>query len=94
MNPADVLIRPIVTEKSTYLHNQGKYIFQVARWATKPQVKRAVEAAFDVHVVAVNVNTQPGKRKRYGPKLVQTPSTRKAVVTLRSGDKIQIFEGL
>jgi len=94
MNPAEVLIRPVVTEKSTYLHNQGKYIFQIAEWATKPQVKRAVEQAFSVHVVSVNVATLPGKQKRYGPRLVQTPSTRKAVVTVRPGDKIQIFEGL
>ena len=94
MNPADVLIRPVVTEKSTYLHNQGKYIFQIAKWASKPQVKRAVEQAFNVRVVSVNTATMPGKQKRYGPRLVHTPSTRKAVVTVRPGDKIQIFEGL
>ena len=94
MNPGDILVRPIITERSTMLHTQGKYIFQISKRATKPQVKQAVEQAFNVKVLAVNTNKLPGKRKRMGPRLVHTPTVRKAVVTLRTGDKIQLFEGL
>ncbi len=94
MNPGDILIRPIITERSTMLHTQGKYIFQISKTATKPLVKQAVEQAFNVTVLAVNVNKLPGKRKRMGPRLVHQPTMRKAVVTLRTGDTIKIFEGL
>jgi large subunit ribosomal protein L23 len=94
MHSVDILIRPIITEKSTQLHDSGRYIFQVAPKATKTQVKDAVEQAFDVHVAAVNILKLPGKRKRYGPRLSKARSIKKAVVTLRAGDRIQIFEGL
>ena len=94
MRPSDILVRPIITEKSTLLHDSGRYIFQVAPKATKIQVKKAIEQAFEVHVAAVNMLKLPGKRKRYGPRLSKARSIKKAVVTLRAGDRIQIFEGL
>lgn len=94
MHPSEVLIRPVITEKSTQLHDQGRYIFEVPLGATKGQVKAAVEQAFEVHVTAVNIAKLPGKRKRYGPRLTKAHPIKKAMVTLRSGDRIQLFEGL
>jgi large subunit ribosomal protein L23 len=93
MNIYEVLIRPIITEKSTLLQEKGKYVFQVAPGANKAQVKEAVEKVFKVKVLSVNITKLPGKRKRYGPRWVKEPAIKKAVVTLRPGDKIQIVEG-
>jgi large subunit ribosomal protein L23 len=76
------------------LQEHGGYAFEVASKATKPQIKAAVEKAFKVKVIKVNVMTMPGKMKRIGRKFVMTPSWRKAVVTLSPGDKIEFFEGV
>ena len=76
------------------LQERGGYAFEVASKATKPQIKAAVEKAFKVKVIKVNVMTMPGKMKRIGRRFVMTPSWRKAVVTLSPGDKIEFFEGV
>ena len=94
MHLYEVLRRPLITEKNTILQTQGKYAFEVDAEANKPQVKQAVEKAFKVTVTAVNVMTVPGKTKRVGRRMVLTPSHKKAIVTLKSGDKIELFEGL
>ena len=94
MHLYEVLRRPLVTEKNTILQAQGKYAFEVAREANKPQIKQAVEKAFNVKVTAVNVMTAPGKEKRVGRRMVLTQSWKKAIVTLKPGDKIEIFEGV
>jgi len=94
MNLYEILRRPSITEKNTALQAQGKYVFEVAGEANKQQVKQAVEATFKVSVTAVNVTTVPGKKKRMGRRIVQTPSWKKAVVTLKPGDKIELFEGV
>lgn len=94
INVYEVLRRPLVTEKGTYLQEQNKYLFEVAIGANKPQVKQAVEKAFDVTVEAVNLMTVAGKRKRYGRAITKRPDWKKAVITLKEGDKIQIFEGV
>ncbi len=94
MHTFEVLRRPLITEKSTILQDaQNKYAFEVDTRANKVQVKSAVEEAFSVKVTDVNIATIKGKRKRFGPKLVKRPSWKKAVVSLRPGDRIQIFEG-
>ena len=94
MHVFEVLLRPLITEKSTILQDgQNKYAFQVDSRANKVQVKTAVEESFSVKVTEVNMLTVKGKRKRFGRKLVQKPSWKKAVVSLRAGDKIQLFEG-
>ncbi len=94
MHTFEVLRRPLITEKSTILQDaQNKYAFEVDPRANKVQVKAAVEEAFSVKVTEVNMATIKGKRKRFGPRLVQRPSWKKAVVSLRPGDRIQIFEG-
>ena len=89
-----VLVKPTITEKSTLLQETGKYTFEVAPRANKVQVKEAVEKNFDVTVVDVNITKLHGKTKRYGPRSVKQPDTKKAVVTLKSGDRINLIEGL
>jgi large subunit ribosomal protein L23 len=76
------------------LQAQGKYAFEIAREANKPQIKQAVEKAFKVKVLAVNVMTVPGKTRRVGRRQVLTQSWKKAIVTLKPGDKIEFFEGV
>ena len=94
MNLYQVLRRPLITEKTIGLQPQGKYAFEVASEANKPQVKQAVARAFKVKVASVNIMTVPGKTRRVGRRLVQTPSWKKAIVTLQPGDKIEFFEGV
>lgn len=94
----DVLIRPIVTEKSAYQGSSlGQYVFEVAPTATKAQIKEAVEVLFDVGVQRVNVVNIPPKRSRRLRNrrlLVRRSGYKKAVVTLDPGETIDIFEGV
>ena len=94
MHLYEVLRRPLITEKNTALQAQGKYAFEVASGATKHQIKQAVEEAFKVKVITVNVMTVPGKTRRIGRRQVLTQPWKKAIVTLKSGDKIELFEGV
>ena len=94
MHLYEVLRRPLITEKNAALQAQGKYAFEIAREATKHQVKQAVEKAFKVKVTAVNVMTVPGKTRRLGKREVLTQSWKKAIVSLKPGDKIELFENL
>lgn len=93
MQVLEVLVRPIVTEKSTLLQEQGKYVFEILLSANKNLVREAVERAFDVKVVSVNILKTRGKMKRFGPRQIRTRDIKKAIVTLKAGDRIQIFEG-
>jgi large subunit ribosomal protein L23 len=89
-----VLERPLITEKNSALQAQGKYVFKVAQEANKEQIKQAVEKAFKVTVTGVNLMTVSGKRRRMRGREVTSPSWKKALVTLKSGDKIELFEGV
>ena len=93
MDNARVLKRPIVTEKSTILGEMGRYVFEVDTAASKHDIARAVEWAFDVKVVKVNTLKVPGKMKRYGMRPSKRPDWKKAIVSLAAGDSIQLFEG-
>ena len=88
------LIRPVVTEKSTRLQGENKYTFQVTLTANRELVKQAVEKLFEVHVVKVHIIRTTSKTKRFGPRLVKGKERKKAIVTLRPGDKIPVFEGV
>ena len=90
----EVLRRPIITEKNTVLSEQNKYTFEVARCSDKLHIKQAVEKAFKVKVIDVNVMTIPGKTRRVGRRQVATSPWKKAIVTLKPGDKIEFFEGV
>ena len=94
MHLYEVLRRPLITEKSTDLQSLNKYAFEIAEKANKPQIKQAIEAAFKVKVTGVNVITVPGKSRRMGRRIIQSPSWKKAIVTLQPGDKIEFFEGV
>jgi len=91
MSLYDALRRPVVTEKSTRLAEQGKYVFEVGEDAPKARIKEAVEGAFGVSVTQVNVSTVNGKVKRYGRSPKARRSWKKAIVTLKPGDKIEVF---
>ncbi len=94
MHVLQVLRRPVVTEKSTLMQERSKYVFEVAPGANKAQVKEAMERAFGVKVIAVNIaNTKGEVRRMGGARIIKMPTVKKAVVTLRQGDTIQIFEG-
>ncbi len=94
MHLYEVIKRPLVTEKSTTLQTIGKYAFEVNSDANKMQIKDAVEKAFKVSVTAVNVITIPAGTRRVGRRKVAVPAMKKAIVTLKTGDKIQLFEGV
>jgi len=94
MHLYEVLRRPLITEKNTVLQAQNKYAFEVAKEANKHQIKQAVEKTFSVKVTAVNVMRVPGKTQRVGKRQVLSPSWKKATVTIKSGDKIELFEGV
>jgi large subunit ribosomal protein L23 len=89
-----ILIKPTITEKSTILQESGKYTFEIAPKANKIEVKEAVEKSFSVTVLDVNISKSRGKRKRYGPRMAKKPDIKKAVVTLKQGDRINLIEGL
>lgn len=93
MEARDILIRPIVTEKSTALMEQGKYTFRVPFAATKIQIRQAVEQIFKVKVQAVNTMRYEGKLKRMGRTQGRRSDWKKAVVTLKPGEAIELFEG-
>ena len=94
MHILEVLRRPIITEKSTALQERGKYTFEVAEEANKHQIKQAVEQAFKVEVAKVNVLTVPGKWRGPGRRRALTSPWKKAIVTLKPGNKIEFFEGV
>jgi len=94
MHTYNVLNRPVITEKSALLGESNKYTFDVHPDANKHQIKEAVEKAFKVHVVSVNIIHMPGKLRRVGRRQTLTRSWKKAIVSIRSGEKIELFEGV
>ena len=90
MEARDILIRPIITEKTTALMEEGKYTFRVPLAATKVDIRNAVEEVFHVKVTAVNTMRYEGKLKRMG----RRSDWKKAIVTLKPGDAIEFFEGV
>ena len=93
LHPNEVLLAPVVSEKSYSLITDRKYTFKVHRNAHKTQIRQAVEELFDVHVVNVNVLKVQAKPKRRGLSKGIRPGWKKAIVQLREGDAIEIFEG-
>ena len=93
-NPHDVLVKPLVSEKSIGLMEENKYSFEVNSDANKIEIKHAVQELFKVSVIAVTTMTVKGKTKRQGKYSGKRPDRKKAIVTLKPGDKIEVFEGL
>jgi large subunit ribosomal protein L23 len=94
IHPYAVLLRPIITEKTTVLTGADKYVFEVDLRANKNQIREAVQVAFNVRVAEVNTMVMKGKPKRFGRKITNRPDWKKAIVTLVQGDKIELFEGI
>jgi len=93
MTPADIIKRPIaLTETASMLKEDNKVVFEVALRANKVEIRKAVEALFDVSVVEVNTLVQRGKVKRMGKGNAKRPNWKKAIVTLAEGDDIQFFD--
>ena len=93
LHPAQILIRPVVSEKSYNQITENRYTFRVHPDAHKTQVRQAVEELFDVKVTSVNIVQMPAKPKRRGMIKGTRPGWKKAIVELKPGDKIEIFEG-
>ena len=94
MNQYDVVVRPIVTEKSSLLKEGGnQYVFEVARGANKIEIAKAMEQLFKVKVLSVRVMNMEGKARRLGKHSGKKPDWRKAIVKLNPKDKIPFFEG-
>jgi len=89
-----ILKRPISTEKSTAVSSLGKYVFEVDRRAAKPQIAKAIENTFGVHVKGVQTITVRGKKRRIGRtrKEIKKSDWKKAIVELAEGEKIDVFE--
>ncbi len=92
MHQFEVLRRPLITEKYTVLQAFGKYAFEVSASATKPQVREAVEKAFNVKVTSLNMMNMVGRPRRVGRRVLPAKPWKRAVVTLKPGDKIELFE--
>ncbi|MHB1341176.1 MAG: 50S ribosomal protein L23 [Coriobacteriia bacterium] len=88
-----VIIRPIVSEKSYAMMEQNRYTFEVDKRATKPHIAQAIEEIFGVSVTSVNTMNVPGKPRRLRYSKGLTRAWKKAVVTLKQGDSIDLFEG-
>ena len=90
----DVIIAPVITEKATIASERNQVTFKVARTATKPQIKEAVEKLFDVKVKSVNTLVRKGKLKAFRGSLGRQSDVKKAIVTLEEGHRIDVTTGL
>ncbi|MEY4520362.1 MAG: ribosomal protein [Cyanobacteriota bacterium] len=88
---ADLILKPIITEKGTIQMELGKYVFDVLPKATKTDVRAAIESLFDVTVVKVNTLTLPRKKRRVGKFVGYKAQYKRAIVTLKEGDSIALF---
>jgi large subunit ribosomal protein L23 len=94
MEPGQVILRPVISEKTVALSEAGKYTFRVADRAHKTQIRQAVEALFNVKVLEVRTSSVKSKPKRRGQTAGRTRHWKKAIVQVREGDSIPIFGGL
>ncbi len=94
MNPEDIIIEPLLTEKSNGMKELHKYTFKVARAANKIQIKRALKTLYKVEALDCRTVNMQGKLKRQGRFVGKTSAWKKAIVTLKKGDTIALYEGL
>ena len=88
----DVILRPVISEKSYEMLDENKYTFIVDPRANKTHIRQAVEKIFDVKVLSVNTMNRRGKRKRRGMIIGKRPDTKRAIVTVAPGDRIELFD--
>ena len=94
MEARDIIIRPLITEKSTTLMAEGKYVFEVAKAANKIEIAKAISQIFNVKVASVNTVNVEGKVKRMGRSIGKRSDYKKAIVKLAAGETIEFFEAL
>lgn len=87
----DLVRKPVITEKAIVLLEQNKYVFDVAKKATKPDIKKAIETLFEVKVTKINVQNLPPKKRRMGKYMGNKPQYKRAIVTLAEDDQITLF---
>lgn len=92
MEARDIIIRPLITEKSTTLMAEGKYVFEVAKAANKIEIAKAITEIFKVKVASVNTVNVEGKVKRMGRSIGKRSDYKKAIVKLAAGETIEFFE--
>ena len=92
MEARDIIIRPLITEKSTTLMAEGKYVFEVAKAANKIEIAKAISQIFNVKVAPVNTVNVEGKVKRMGRSIGKRSDYKKAIVKLAAGETIEFFE--
>lgn len=92
MEARDIIIRPLITEKSTTLMAEGKYVFEVAKDANKIEIAKAISQIFNVKVASVNTVNVEGKVKRMGRSIGKRSDYKKAIVKLAAGETIEFFE--
>ena len=92
MEARDIIIRPLITEKSTTLMAEGKYVFEVAKAANKIEIAKAISQIFNVKVASVNTVNVEGKVKRMGRSIGKRSDYKKAIVKLAAGESIEFFE--
>ena len=90
----DIVLSPVVTEKTTALSEHNQYAFRVARGATKPQIREAVETLFSVKVAGVNTIVVKGKTKRFRGRVGRRSDVKKAIVTLAEGERLDAMAGV
>ena len=90
----DTIVAPVITEKATMASENNQVIFKVAKAATKPEIKEAIEALFDVKVKSVNTLNRKGKKKRFRGVSGRQKDIKKAIVTLQEGHSIDVTTGL
>ena len=93
-SPREVIIRPVVTERSTELNEIDQYTFIVAKDANKIQIRKAVEGLFGVSVKSVRTMNYRGKERRVGRTIGKRPAYKKAIVTVAEGERIDVYEGI
>ncbi|MEX1177756.1 MAG: 50S ribosomal protein L23 [Nitriliruptor sp.] len=91
-DPRDIILRPVISEKTYGLLDEGKYTFIVDPRSNKTQIKQAIEKIFDVRVTGVNTINRVGKKKRRGLIVGKRADTKRAIVTLADGDEIELFD--
>jgi large subunit ribosomal protein L23 len=92
LEPYQVILQPLITEKGTHqFTHHNAYPFQVNQWATKEQIRAAVEELFSVRVIKVRTQNRLGKKRRYRGPIGRLPNWKKAIVTLHADDRIEFF---
>ena len=89
-----ILIKPIISEKATLGVSQSKYVFEVSSKANKVEIKKAINEVYGVEVIKVNIINNLGKKVRFGRRTGRQKDTRKAIITLKKGETINIYEGI